>query len=344
MRDNGTAPGVGGPIGVALFGAGRIGRVHAQSIADCSDARLAWVCDPDVDAARTVGERHGARWSADPAKALDDPAVDAVVVASATPTHVDLLRASVLAGRSVLCEKPIDLDLRRVDDCWAEIAHLRPPVMVGFNRRFDPSVMEVHRRVAAGEIGRLRALRITSRDPQPPSASYLAQSGGIFRDMTIHDFDLARFFLGEIVEVQAMASDDDDPVLAGMNDHAQVVVTLRGRDGALCTIVNSRRCAFGYDQRIEAFGDLGAIETVNMTATVVRASNAYQTNAAGRALDFFLERYGPAYRAELAEFIAATREGREPAVCFADGRAALVLAEAAAESVATRRVVPIAHA
>jgi myo-inositol 2-dehydrogenase/D-chiro-inositol 1-dehydrogenase len=340
MRDGGRTP---DRLRIALFGAGRIGRVHARSIADSGDALLAWVCDPNVDAARSVAEPLGASWSADPMEALDDADVDAVVVASATPTHVDLLRASVLSGRGVLCEKPIDLDLARIDECWAEIAGLTPLVMVGFNRRFDPSVREVRERVVAGEIGPLRTLRITSRDPQPPPAAYLAQSGGIFRDMTIHDFDLARFFLGEIVEVQAMAASDGDARYAESGDHAQTIVTLRGRDGALCTIVNSRTCAFGYDQRVEAFGDLGSLETVNMTPTAVRASDSSRTGAAGRALDFFLERYDLAYRAELAEFIAAVGERREPAVRFADGRAALVLAEAAIESVATGRAVPTGH-
>ena len=246
-----------------------------------------------------------------------------------------------LAGRKVLCEKPIDLDVDQIDALWAEIAPRAPFVMLGFNRRFDPTFREVHERVQAGEIGPIRALRVTSRDPQPPPAAYLAISGGMFRDMTIHDFDMARFFLGEIIEVQAMASSNQDPVFVEAGDHAQAVVSMRNRDGALCTIVNSRSCAFGYDQRLEAFGDLGSLEAGNLTATAVRASNARQTEAAGPALDFFLERYLPAYEAELAEFVAAIKEDRAPSVGFADGRAALVLAEAAAESVAHARTVTV---
>jgi myo-inositol 2-dehydrogenase/D-chiro-inositol 1-dehydrogenase len=326
---------------VALLGAGRIGQVHARSIVESGEAELAWVCDPVEQAATTLAAKYGAKASPEPGDAIADPSVDAVLIASATPTHTDLMRESVLAGKKVLCEKPIDLDMARIDATWEAIRDKAPFVMLGFNRRFDPSFREVRARVKAGEIGTLRALRVTSRDPQGPPAAYLAVSGGMFRDMTIHDFDMARFFLGQIVEVSAVASHNNDPVFMGAGDHAQAMVTLKSADGVLCTIVNSRTCAFGYDQRLEAFGDLGALEAGNMTATTVRSFGATQTEAAGPVLNFFLERYVPAYRAEFAEFVAAIKEDREPSVGFADGRAALVLAEAAIESVATGRVVKV---
>jgi myo-inositol 2-dehydrogenase/D-chiro-inositol 1-dehydrogenase len=196
---------------VALFGAGRIGQVHARSIVESGEAELAWVCDPVEAAATSLAAKVGTRWSLEPQDALEDPSIDAVLVASATPTHTDLIRRSVLAGKKVPCEKPIDLDMGRIDACWTDIAGHAPFVMLGFNRRFDPSFREINRRVAAGEIGTIRALRVTSRDPQPPPAAYLALSGGMFRDMTIHDFDMARYFLGEIVEVSAAASHNNDP-------------------------------------------------------------------------------------------------------------------------------------
>ena len=326
---------------VALLGAGRIGQVHARSIVESGEAELAWVCDPVAESARALAGRYDARWSPEPGDAIDDPSVDAVLIASATPTHIELLRASVLAGKKVLCEKPIDLDLARIDACWTEIQDRAPFVMLGFNRRFDPTFSEVNQRVRAGEIGSLRALRITSRDPQPPPAAYLAVSGGMFRDMTIHDFDMARFFLGDIIEVSAMASDDRDPMFIEAGDYAQATVSLRSRDEALCVIVNSRSCAYGYDQRLEAFGELGSLEAGNLTATTVRASSATRTEAAGPVVNFFLERYLQAYKAEFVEFVAAIREDREPSVGFADGRAALVLADAANESVATGRTVAV---
>jgi myo-inositol 2-dehydrogenase/D-chiro-inositol 1-dehydrogenase len=326
---------------VALFGAGRIGQVHARSIAESGDAQLVWVCDPIEAASTALAGTYRAKSSLDPQDALEDPGVDAVLIASATATHTDLIRRSVLAGKKVLCEKPIDLDMAKIDACWNDIAGHAPFVMLGFNRRFDPSFREVRERAAAGEIGPIRAVRITSRDPQPPPAAYLGVSGGMFRDMTIHDFDMARFQLGEIVEVQAMTSTNDLEMFEAANDHAQAIVVMRAASGALCTIVNSRSCAYGYDQRLEAFGDLGSLEAGNMTATTVRSFSAKETGAAGPVLNFFLERYMPAYKAEFAEFVTAITEDRAPSVGFADGRAALVLAEAAIESVATGKTVQI---
>ena len=326
---------------VAMLGAGRVAQVHAQSVTENPDAELVWVCDPIEAAATSLAARHGAKWSLDAEDALADPSVDAVIVGTPTNTHVDMLLRSVAAGKKVLLEKPIDLDLARIDAAWASIQAKAPFVMLGFNRRFDPSFREVRERVGRGEIGIVRALRITSRDPQPPPAAYLGVSGGMFKDMTIHDFDMARFQAGDIVEVSAVASDNGLDMFRQAGDHAQAIVTMRAASGTLVTIVNSRSCAYGYDQRLEAFGDAGSLEAGNWTATTVRAASATQTEAAGPILNFFLERYTPAFRNEFAEFVAAIREDRAPAVGFADGRAALALAEAANESVATGRVVKL---
>ena len=281
---------------VALLGAGRIGQVHARSIVESGEAELVWVADPVEEAARTLAGKYGAKASPEPGDAIADPSVDAVLIASATATHTELIRASVLAGKKVLCEKPIDVDLARIDATWDAIKDRAPFVMLGFNRRFDPSFREVHARVAAGEIGPIRALRITSRDPQPPPAAYLAVSGGMFVDMTIHDFDMARYFLGEIVEVSAVASHNNDPVFIEAGDHAQAMITLRSRDNVLCQIVDSRFCAYGYDQRLEAFGDAGSLEAGNLTATTVRAySREPHRRHAGPVRErSCLERYMPA--------------------------------------------------
>jgi len=326
---------------VALFGAGRIGQVHARSIAAHQDAQLAWVCDPVVPAAKAVAEQYGGRAASDVDDVLGDSSVNGVVIASPTPTHVDLLTRSVRSGKPVLCEKPIDLGLARIDQCWSDIAEQRPWVMMGFNRRFDPTFRTIHDRVEQGEIGRLRALRITSRDPEPPPAAYIAQSGGIFRDMTIHDFDMARYFLGDVAEVHAFVSTGENADLAAAGDAHQAMVLLRSTTGALCTITNSRTCVFGYDQRLEAFGDTGMLEAANQTSSSVRAYSATATEQAEPYLHFFLERYREAYLAELDEFVRAVREDRTPSPGFTDGRAALVLAEAAVESVATGRTVAV---
>ena len=326
-------------IRFALFGAGRIGRVHADSIDVHPRAELAWVYDPIESAAREVAERYGAATAPTVDAALDDPGVDAVVIASATPTHVDLLTRAVRAGKAVLCEKPIDLDLARVDRCWTEIAALNPTVLIGFNRRFDLSFREVRDRIAAGEIGRLEQLTIVSRDPAPAPREYLAASGGLFRDMTIHDFDLVRFFLGEVVEAYATGASVVVDYIAELGDIDSAVVVLRGADGTLCHITNSRHSAFGYDQRLEAFGSDGMLSVGNQHPSSVRLSNANQTEAAREYLNFFLDRYTPAYRAELDHLISAIEQGDQPSPGFADGREALALADAALESLRTGQMV-----
>ena len=324
-----------------LFGAGRIGRVHADSVARHPRAELATVYDPIEPAAAEIAGKYGAKATGDVDAILGDPGIGAVIIASPTPTHVELLTASVRAGKAVLCEKPIDLDLARVDACWAEIKDKRATIMIGFNRRFDPSFAEARARVAAGEIGRLEELLITSRDPAPAPAAYIASSGGIFRDMTIHDFDMARFFLGEVAEVQAMGANLIEPYIAEAGDVDSAVVTLRGAGGELCQIINSRRCSFGYDQRIEVFGAEAMLSVGNQTATSVRHSGSAGTETAPPCLKFFLDRYRDAYRAELDHLVTCVEQGQAPSPGFGDGRAALVLADAANESLKTGRAVRI---
>jgi myo-inositol 2-dehydrogenase / D-chiro-inositol 1-dehydrogenase len=328
-------------IRFALFGCGRIGRVHADSIDVHPRAELAWVYDPIESAAQEVAKQYGASTAPSVDAAMEDPSVDAVVIASATPTHVDLLTRAARAGKAVLCEKPIDLDVARVDRCWVEIAALNPTIMVGFNRRFDPSFREVKERVAAGDIGRIEQLTIVSRDPAPAPREYLAASGGLFRDMTIHDFDLARFFLGEIVEVYATGANVVADYIAELGDIDSAVVVMRGTDGTLCHITNSRRSVFGYDQRLEAFGSAGMLSVGNQHPTSVRLFNATQTEAAPEYLNFFLDRYTPAYRAELDHLITAIEQGSQPGPGFTDGREALALADAAVESLQTGRAVTV---
>jgi myo-inositol 2-dehydrogenase/D-chiro-inositol 1-dehydrogenase len=324
-----------------LFGAGRIGRVHADSVAAHPRAELATVYDPYEAAASEVAARHSATATGDIDAILGDPEIGAVIIAAPTPTHVDLLAASVQAGKAVLCEKPIDLDLVRVDACWEEIKDAGATIMVGFNRRFDPSFIQVRDRIASGDIGRLEQLIITSRDPAPAPAAYIASSGGLFRDMTIHDFDLARFFLGDVVEVQAMGANLIEPYIAEVGDIDSAMVILRGAGGELCQIVNSRRCSFGYDQRLEAFGAEAMLSAGNQTATSVRRSGASGTETADPYLNFFLDRYEPAYRAELDHLVVCVERGLAPSPGFADGRAALVLADAANESLKTGRTVRV---
>ncbi len=328
-------------VRVALFGAGRIGQVHAATLAAHPRAELVTVCDPMAQFAGELAGRFGATATSDVDAVLADDSIDAVVIGSPTPTHVDLLSGAVLAGKAVLCEKPIDLDIARVDACWERIRDVAHTVMIGFNRRFDPSFADIRARVRAGEVGELEQLIIVSRDPAPPPAAYLAASGGLFRDMTIHDFDMARFFLGEVVEVQATGTNLVADFVKDAGDIDGAVVVLRGASGAVATITNSRRCAFGYDQRLEAFGATGMLTADNLRPTSVRWSGAERTEAAAPYLNFFLERYADAYRAELDHFIDAVENGTAPSPSFADGREALVLADAANESMRTGSVVRV---
>jgi len=320
------------PLRFGLVGTGRIGQVHAVNIAASPDAELAWVADPFVAGAQAVVERFGGIATASAEELIASGAVDAVLIASPTPTHVDLIEASVRAGLPVLCEKPIDLDIARVEALRPLVQSAGVPVALGFNRRFDPAFAEARARVSAGEIGALEQLTIVSRDPAAPPAEYIAVSGGIFRDMTIHDFDMARFFLPDIAEVRATATQAFDEGARQHGDFDTAVTTLRSASDAIVTIINSRHSAAGYDQRVEAFGRLGSLQVSNAPSTLVSFSGAAAVEAKRPYPEFFLERYAAAYAAELAEFVKLARGEASTSPTFEDGRAALILADAAQRS------------
>jgi myo-inositol 2-dehydrogenase / D-chiro-inositol 1-dehydrogenase len=324
-----------------VLGCGRIGRIHARNLARHAHARLAAVFDVATAAARETASELGVKCASSLEAVWGDAEIAAVVLATPTDTHVPLISAAIRAGKAVFCEKPIDVDLERARACWRQIAAHRPRLMMGFNRRFDPSFRSLRARLQRGEIGRLEVLLITSRDPAPPPLAYLRSSGGLLRDMTIHDFDMARFLAGEITQVQAFGANLVDRKIAKMGDIDTCTVSLRSKSGALVHINNSRRCAYGYDQRIEAFGAAGMLQAGNQRATSVEHSGAAHTAAQDPALDFFLERYADAYRAELDAFVIALAEGRALAPDFSDGIEALRLARAAEESLRTRRVVDL---
>jgi myo-inositol 2-dehydrogenase / D-chiro-inositol 1-dehydrogenase len=322
------------PVRFGLVGAGRIGQVHAAGIASNPETELSWVADPFVEVARTLASRFGGAATDAPDELISSGEVDAVLVASPTPTHIDLIEACIDADLPVLCEKPIDLDIARVDALRAKVAASEVPVALGFNQRFDPGFAEVHARVRAGEIGDLEQLTIVSRDPGPPPATYIGVSGGIFRDMTIHDFDMARFFAGEIAEVSAVGARLFDPGAQEHGDFDTAVVTLRAVSGAIITIINSRHSAIGYDQRLEAFGAKGLLSVGNAPSSLVSFSSGAAVEAKPPYVDFFLERYAQAYALELAEFIKLLRGERSSSPSFEDGRAAQLIADAAGQSAA----------
>ena len=328
-------------LNIAVIGAGRIGHVHAKTIAAHPDAALALVCDPIDDAAQKLADQYGARACKEAEEVFADPQVDAVIIGSPTPLHIPHLLAAARAGKAVLCEKPIALDMKDVEAVKSELDAVATPVMFGFNRRFDPSFAAVHAAVRDGRVGDLEQLTIISRDPAAPPVEYIKVSGGIFRDMTIHDFDTARFFLGEITEVYA-AGQNLDPAIKETGDFDAAVVTLKAASGAVATIINNRHCASGYDQRLEASGRGGALFAENIRATTVRLSNAEVTDAQEPYLDFFLERYADAYRLELSAFIEAVEKGTPTPTTTDDAVKALALAEAATESARTGKPVSVA--
>ncbi len=331
-------------IRIGLFGAGRIGRMHAHNLAAHGRVELAGIYDIDGAAAAVAAAETGAAAAASVDDVLSDPSVDAVLIATSTDTHCELIERSAQAGKAVFCEKPIHLDIARVDSCGEVVAASGTPVQIGFNRRFDPSHEALRQAARTGDIGRLEQAVISSRDPAPPPLGYLQVSGGLFRDMMIHDFDMARFLFGEEpVEVSAMADALIDPEIGAIGDVDTAMVVLRMESGALCHINCSRRCAYGYDQRIELFGSDGMLVSANPAATSLERYTAASTAARDRLHDFFIERYAASYVREIDAFVDALRTGAAPSPSFADGRRALALADAAEAAARSRRTVRLAH-
>ncbi|MEQ8967280.1 MAG: inositol 2-dehydrogenase [Azospirillaceae bacterium] len=319
--------------GFCLLGAGRIGRVHAANIIAHPTASLRYVVDADFAAAEALARRHSAVPLDDPATALADDAVRAVVIGTPTDTHLDMVAAAAAAGKAILCEKPIDLDIDRVDRCLDIVARHGIPFAVGFNRRFDPTLAALRRAVRAGEIGEPEMMIITSRDPAPPPARYFAASGGYFCDSTIHDLDLARWVLGEEpIEVFAMASCLIDPAIGATGDVDTAMTVLRTASGRLCHINNSRRAVYGFDQRVEVFGAKGMLQTENQREIGLTRATATGTDSRPPLKHFYLERYAESFARELDDFVEAIGNGRAPAVTPEDGRRALTLALACERS------------
>jgi myo-inositol 2-dehydrogenase/D-chiro-inositol 1-dehydrogenase len=335
---------VSGPgLRVAVVGAGRIGALHAELLhGRVAGTELAAVADVDPEAAIRVAARHGAPVA--PLESiLADDGIEAVAICSSTDSHVDLVVRAAGAGKAILCEKPLSLDLAEVDRALEAVERSGVLLQVGFNRRFDAAHRSVREAVAAGTIGEVHIVRITSRDPSPPPLDYVRVSGGIFLDMTIHDFDMARFVTGsEVLEVFARGAVRITPAVADLGDVDTAVVTLTHENGAFTVIDNSRRAAYGYDQRVEAFGSAGLAASENPPAHsgVVRTAEGSSRPPLPR---FFLERYVPSYVAEWEAFVRAFREGLPSPVSGADGRAPLAIGLAAWRSVREGRPVRVAE-
>lgn len=320
-------------LSIGILGCGRIGNVHARTLKFLETARIAAVADVYEPAAASLSEKTGA-----PVRSIDeimaDTGIDAVVIGTSTDTHFDLIRQAAAAEKAIFCEKPVDLSVERIEICLEAVDKAGVPMMVAFNRRFDPGFAGLQRRLVAGEIGRPELITILSRDPGPPPIPYIKASGGIFRDMMIHDFDMARFLLGEEpTSVHAVGSCMVDPEIGAAGDVDTAAVTLTTASGAICQISNSRRATYGYDQRVEVHGSKGLLRVHNQPADMVETATG-DGFASAPTMPFFLERYEEAYRREMVHFVESVNAGTAPSPSGHDGLMAQRLADAAARSLA----------
>ena len=330
------------PLAVAVLGAGRIGRKHAETLARrVENCRVPLIAEPLEEVGRACAADFGARWTPDPAVAIADPAVDAILIATPTNTHADLIELAASYGKPILCEKPIDLTMERTLAAIAATEKAGVPLQIGFQRRYDPSYARARAMIEEGAVGGVELVTATSRDPQPAPISYLAASGGIFRDCSIHDFDIARYLTGhEVVEVFAYGAALVDPAIGEIGDVDTVVASLRFDNGALGVVTASRRAVYGYDVSTEVFGSGGKVVVGESPETLVRRYS--KEGVTHDNIFWFLQRFEAAYVAEIEDFVACLREGRVPRVTGDDGRAALAIADAATRSLVERRPVAVA--
>lgn len=331
-------------IKIAIIGTGRMGSVHTRNLArSVPEADLVAVCDIRLEAAQAVADELGIqRVVQDYHELLADEDIEAVLIATSTDTHAGIVIDSARAGKHIFCEKPLALDLKDIDDTLDAVEKAGVKLQVGFNRRFDKSFRRVREIVQSGQIGRPCMLRITDRDPEPPSVAYARSSGGMFLDQTIHDFDMARFQIGEIEEIYAIGNVLVKPDLAEAGDVDTDIVTLKFTNGAIGVIDNSRQAVYGYDQRLEVFGSDGSAEANNESQdTVVLGKKGYYQSAPPPY--FFIQRYAPCYVDEVREFLECVREDKTPSITGEDGRMAVVLGFAAWKSLRENRPIRISE-
>ena len=328
---------------VALLGVGRIGRIHAKNIHLNPNSKLEYIYDINERSAKEISNLYGGKIVESAEQAITNKDVDVVYICSDTATHTEYILSAAKEGKAVFCEKPIDLDINKVNECKKELIKYDVPIHIGFNRRFDPSHLSTIERKNNGEIGKLEQAIITSRDPRVPSASYLKVSGGMYRDMTIHDFDFMRFILEDdpIVEIFAKGERIFSDEAKEANDIDSAMIIMKSKSGVLCHINNSRHSSYGYDQRVELFGDKGMLISDNLTSTSVKKYNNEYTNAKNPILDFFITRYDIAYQKQLEDFLNSVINNKSTSVSFEDGRKALIIANAAYKSMECNKNIKI---
>lgn len=332
-------------LNLALIGAGRIGKVHAQAIMTAiPGATITAVADYHAAAAQSLAAQYGVPLATDDhMQAIQQGGVDAVIIASSTDTHAPFIIDAAKAGKHIFCEKPIAADLVKIDQALVAVEEAGVKLQIGFNRRFDPTFARIKQAIMTGEIGKPHLLHIISRDPSPPPIEYVKVSGGLFFDMTIHDFDMARFLFGEVESVYAVGGVLVDEAIGEAGDIDTAILTLQFANGALGTIDNSRQAVYGYDQRVEAFGSAGSATNANLYPDSVTISNASQVARASLPLNFFLERYMDSYRIELEVFVDAITHENPVPVSGQDGRVPVVMAMAAQRSLDEGRPVKLSE-
>ena len=330
-------------IKFSLLGAGRIGKMHANNIVLNHQSSLEIVYDINNSAAREVSNMHNCKIAQSAEEAITNTSIDAICIASSTPTHIQYILLAAKAGKAIFCEKPIDLDMNKVDQCKKNLEKFKVPIHIGFNRRFDLSHSSLKKAKDNGEIGNLEMIIISSRDPASPGVEYLREAGGFFRDTAVHDFDFTRFILGDdpIIEISAYGGALFSESVKETNDLDTAMFTMKSESGVLCHINNSRRAVYGYDQRVEIFGSKGMIISDNQSPTSVKKFNKNITNSEDPLYYFFINRYDQAYKNQLENFVNCIINKKPTSVNFEDGRKALIIANAAYESLAKKQTVKI---
>ena len=330
-------------INVALLGLGRIGQMHAENLINHKSFKLKYTFDISKKLAKNISKKFNTVDISTPEKAFRDKNIDLIFIASSTSTHIKFIKDAVKYKKVVFCEKPLDLNIDKVNKCLKEIKKYKPKIQLGFNRRYDPGHSSIKQELRKGKIGKLEKIIITSRDPAPPSLAYLKVSGGIFKDMMIHDFDLLRFYLekDDIENIFTTASNISDKKFNKINDYELASCLLKSKKGVQCIITNSRHCSFGYDQRVELFGSKGMLISGNKNENETEIFTKNNTSQKKPLLNFFIDRYVDAYRLQLDELASYTKKNKRPISSFEDGRRALIIANAASASLKQKKQVKI---
>ena len=330
-------------INVALFGLGRIGQMHGENLLSHKKFNLKYTFDIDRNLSKKISNKFNTVPIDNPKIAFQDKNIDVIFIASSTPTHIKLINEATKNKKVVFCEKPLDLNIKKVNSCKKIIKKFNPKIQLGFNRRYDPGHNSVKKDLQKGIIGKLEKIIITSRDPAPPPINYLKISGGIFKDMMIHDFDLTRFYLqnDEVDSIYSIGSNISDKRFNKIKDFELASCVIKSKKGVQCVITNSRHCSFGYDQRVELFGSKGMLISGNKNENESQTYTKNNTSQKKPLMNFFIDRYVDAYKLQLDELASYTLKKKDPISSFEDGRRALIIAYAALESLKQKKQIKI---